>query len=78
MTYEFVSPSVLPPVDCPLVISVPAGTEIRYGDGEVMLCLTGELLRVHRTSHLTGKDNDMEFWLIDSGCVTGRFPWTYP
>lgn len=83
--YEFIRADVqLPPVDCPLVIEVPAGTRILHPPlpgtevEQFVLCLVPEMLRVERRSYLQIKDRDMEYWLADGGRVVGRFNWSYP
>lgn len=55
-------PSLLPPVDCPLVIQMPCG----------------QLIRVKRTSHIQSKDGDMDYLTKSGRIITGRFFWTYP
>jgi hypothetical protein len=56
-------PSVLPPVDCPLLIA------LRQGD---------VMVRAERVSHLRNRDGEMDYRLEDGIIVTGRYRWVYP
>lgn len=79
MSYDFIDPSVqLPPVDCPLLIQAPAGSEIHYPDEKVIILLEDEAVPVIRRSHIECKEGQMDYWLVDGGKIQGRLPWTYP
>ena len=58
------SPSLLPPVDCPILI--------RH-------CEMCDAQRVERTTHLADRNGQMEYRCIVTGRLYhGRFEWTYP
>lgn len=56
------SESLLPPVDCPLLIRIP----------------TGALVKAQRDEWLSKKDGEIAYRLYDNSIVRGRFRWTYP
>lgn len=57
------SPSMLPPVACPILIRLPIG----------------DTREVERTTHLNDKNGQMEYRCMrGGGLYHGRFEWTYP
>jgi len=68
-------PSVLPPVDCPLLIRA-TGTLV-YPHGEEIE-IVDKLLRVSRPSFVERRGDDIEYRTPVGASIFGRFPWTYP
>lgn len=57
------SPSMLPPVACPILIRMSFG----------------QIRDVERVAHLTDKDGEMTYrCLLTDRLYHGRFEWTYP
>lgn len=69
------SPSVLPPVGCPLLIRA-TGTLV-YPNGEEVE-LTETLLLVSREAFVARRGDDIEYRTPAGASISGRFPWTYP
>lgn len=63
--YEWNNPSLLPPVDCPLVINLGQAY-----DWDIAHC--------ERISHLRSRDGEMDYRLSTGQTIRGRFPWSYP
>lgn len=54
--------TVLPPVDCPLLIELAPG----------------KLVRAERTGHVESRSHDMQYRVSDGNVISGKFRWTYP
>ncbi len=85
-TLEWVTPEPdlqmnkrLPPVDCPLLIKIPAGTRFpHFRDGCVYELGVPVLLRVRRENWERSKDATPTYVDEFGNKITGKFEWTYP
>jgi hypothetical protein len=69
----------LPPVDCPLLIKVPAGTRFPYFEsGHIWELEHPVLLLVHREHWERSKDATPTYSDEFGNKITGKFEWTYP
>lgn len=71
--------SGLPPLDCPLVIRIRAGTFSDEMPGPLVHFTLGDyILRVERRQPAPNKNADLSYWTEDGVCFTGKFEWSYP
>ena len=72
---HFNSPSMLPPVECPLLILVDGDGVLVDG---VPTRVAKEVIRATRHTFVTTKSAEIEYVADDGRVLRGRFPWTYP
>lgn len=69
----------LPPVDCPLLIKVPAGTVFpHFEGGHIWELDVPVMLKVRREHWERSKDATPTYVDEFGNKITGKFEWTYP
>lgn len=69
----------LPPVDCPLLIKVPAGIRFpHFESGRIWELEVPVMLRVRREHWERSKDATPTYIDEFGNKITGKFEWTYP
>jgi hypothetical protein len=71
-------PGSLAPVDSPIMIRLPPGTEIHHwGSAKAFIVLKEEVVQAKRTAYISDKSRAMKYELHDGSIVNGRFRWTH-
>ncbi|QYW06490.1 hypothetical protein uan_078 [Pseudomonas phage UAntarctica] len=70
--------STLATVESPLMLKIPAGTELLDDNREPVDSVKhDQVMNGMRTAYITNKDGEMEYRLSDNSLVIGKFEWTH-
>lgn len=71
-------PGKLAPVGSWMYIKLPAGTPWMDEDGQAGVTPKEHVVIAFRTRHLSEREGNMEYRLLEGSTVFGKFWWTHP